>query len=284
MMYYPFGFDDNSFMESQYASRRSRAAQDEALLRKKMADVEARRRAEQERCYRKLAAQQEVEEERRHQEYMLQLQKIREEAEMKRQRQARARLLQQRQRAEEDQRLAYEAARQSQQSSYLYEDDSDQEDNEPEFHIVRGLDGCLYRMRNPSYHRRQKDSMFKRVRGPNGHLYRVKTENKKEADDMKIDTSFDKENVPSKSRSIPIITNNDKAMDVDSDVNCEVVMTKLQTPREEKNSTKGKRRKSKITVIVEDASDSEYEDDFNSPWRNRRPSPGEWLEPVDYFQ
>jgi hypothetical protein len=39
---------------------------------------------------------------------------------------------------------------------------------------------------------------------------------------------------------------------------------------------------SKRTVIVEDASDSEYEDEeLNSVWCNRRPSPGEWMEPVE---
>ena len=44
-----------------------------------------------------------------------------------------------------------------------------------------------------------------------------------------------------------------------------------------------KKRRSKVTIIVEDASDSEYEDEeMNSVWRNRRPSPGQWMEPVEY--
>merc|ERR1711907_917669 len=47
----------------------------------------------------------------------------------------------------------------------------------------------------------------------------------------------------------------------------------LQSPPEKKKKPKRKR----VTIIVEDASDSEYEDDdYNSPWRNRRPSPGQW--------
>jgi hypothetical protein len=40
-------------------------------------------------------------------------------------------------------------------------------------------------------------------------------------------------------------------------------------------------------MIVEDASESEAEDDeFNSVWRNRRPSAGEWMEmePVESFE
>merc|ERR1719222_1021528 len=47
---------------------------------------------------------------------------------------------------------------------------------------------------------------------------------------------------------------------------------------------KNSSQKRRITVIVEDASDSECESEFDSPWRNRRPSPGEsWLEPVEAF-
>lgn len=41
----------------------------------------------------------------------------------------------------------------------------------------------------------------------------------------------------------------------------------------------------RVTVVVEDASDSEYEDDdrtINDAWRNRRPSPGVLMEPVDF--
>ena len=43
-------------------------------------------------------------------------------------------------------------------------------------------------------------------------------------------------------------------------------------------------RTNKNTIMVEDASDSEYDDDFCSPWRNRRPGPGEsWIEPVELY-
>jgi hypothetical protein len=39
----------------------------------------------------------------------------------------------------------------------------------------------------------------------------------------------------------------------------------------------------KSFVVVEDASDSEDEDDaIKSVWRNRRPSPGNWMEPVEF--
>merc|ERR1711937_1004693 len=39
-----------------------------------------------------------------------------------------------------------------------------------------------------------------------------------------------------------------------------------------------------LTFLVEDASDSECENEFDSPWRNRRPSPGQWMEPVEAFE
>merc|ERR1711862_785610 len=49
-------------------------------------------------------------------------------------------------------------------------------------------------------------------------------------------------------------------------------------------SEKKKNKRKRVTIIVEDASDSEYEDDdYNSPWRNRRPSPGQWMEPVESY-
>lgn len=38
-----------------------------------------------------------------------------------------------------------------------------------------------------------------------------------------------------------------------------------------------------VTVTVEDASDSEYENEYDSPWRNRRPGPGMWIEPVEPY-
>ena len=40
-------------------------------------------------------------------------------------------------------------------------------------------------------------------------------------------------------------------------------------------------RTNKNTIMVEDASDSECDDDFSSPRRNRKPGPGDsWMEPV----
>merc|ERR1719240_2467019 len=54
--------------------------------------------------------------------------------------------------------------------------------------------------------------------------------------------------------------------------------------RERSTSGKDKRKQQKVSVLVEDASDSESEDDdYKSVWRNRRPSPGQWMEPIKSF-
>jgi hypothetical protein len=58
-----------------------------------------------------------------------------------------------------------------------------------------------------------------------------------------------------------------------------VVNPKMRPTMKKKNN-----RKHAVGVIVEDASDSEYEnDEYNSPWRNRRPSQGKWIEPVENY-
>jgi hypothetical protein len=58
-----------------------------------------------------------------------------------------------------------------------------------------------------------------------------------------------------------------------------IVVLFINMKEDEDPASKPEKKK---TVIVEDASDSEYEDEeLNSVWCNRRPSPGQWMEPVD---
>merc|ERR1711935_1071322 len=55
-------------------------------------------------------------------------------------------------------------------------------------------------------------------------------------------------------------------------------------PRSQRPRRKRRSRSHMVTVItVEDASDSECENEFDSPWRNRRPAPGMWIEPVEPY-
>jgi hypothetical protein len=59
-------------------------------------------------------------------------------------------------------------------------------------------------------------------------------------------------------------------------------MTEVVHKKKSRKGSKGRKKgRKKITITVEDASDSECDDDFSAPWRNRRPGPGEsWIEPV----
>jgi len=99
------------------------------------------------------------------------------------------------------------------------------------------------------------------LRGLDGRLYRVALKNKDETD------SDSEETVP--------ISN--KCMAAPSEVFKPVVQSSpiREIPK--------KKRSRKVTVLVEDASDDESEhDSFKSVWHNRRPSPGQWMEPVDF--
>lgn len=61
-------------------------------------------------------------------------------------------------------------------------------------------------------------------------------------------------------------------------------VSQTQLKRNINGSTKAqKKTKKRVTVIVEDVSDNEYDDELDSPARNRRPSPGQWMEPVEGF-
>jgi hypothetical protein len=155
--------------------------------------------------------------------------------------------------------------------------------SEPSYQVIRGLDGLFYRVpiemapevstvqQEPSAMKEEKEAPHWIVRGRDGRFYRVTspavTDDKSPPEDI-IPTA-----------SVP-------------EVDPEVVASALERPLKMKENTdpapkpkctKSKKpRRHRVTVIVEDASDSEYEDEaLNSVWCNRRPSPGEWMEPVE---
>lgn len=214
-----------------------------------------------------------------------------------RQKEAREQMLRLRHQQEEEerQREAYEAARRQraqQQRKYWrpnnsYGDaESSDSDEEPEFHIVRGYDGRLYQIKNPAYQKRRQHEVDQTevVRGRDGRLYRVKKQKQtyQPSQPSQPTTSSSVESDDSTSRDIPI-TKTSATVDIDPEGERIAMETKSKIYRN-KRDKKSKRKKKRITVIVEDASDSEYEDEMNSPWRNRRPDPGEWLQPVENFQ
>lgn len=147
---------------------------------------------------------------------------------------------------------------------------------------------------SPSQHRRHaaEPSHYQIMRGPDGRLYNIAVEPqykepvlpakvqtqeilpdsivlenpafRSETDEKKVTTNdFDPTPVGSLSEKIP-----------------NVKMTEDIAPKKEAKAFRKPRRR-RVTVVVEDASGSEYEDaDKEAVWRNRRPSLGQWMEPV----
>ena len=100
------------------------------------------------------------------------------------------------------------------------------------------------------------------IRGRDGRLYRVALKN---SDDTDSDSDI-KERILNRVRAKQRTTH-------------PITKVPQQPPpiRELAQDT----RRDRFTVTVEDASDDESEQDpFKSVWNNRRPSPGQWMEPV----
>lgn len=107
----------------------------------------------------------------------------------------------------------------------------------------------------------------------------------------------EKEEEVSTSTSVASTTSDDSESESDtSDQEAQVKevapekLHKATVPNDDKPSKQGYNQQPRRTildrkslVVVEDASDSEDEDDIlKSVWRNRRPSPGNWMEPVEH--
>jgi hypothetical protein len=155
--------------------------------------------------------------------------------------------------------------------------------SEPSYQVVRGLDGRLYRVpiemepkvptiqQDPSATAAEAKLPHRIVRGRDGCLNRVATpavtNNKSSPEDIIPTASVLEVSTNVSERPLQMKENEDHAP--------KLMSKESKTPR---------RRRATVlaTVLVEDASDSEDEDqELNSVWRNRRPSPGEWMEPVE---
>jgi hypothetical protein len=149
----------------------------------------------------------------------------------------------------------------------------------PSYQVVRGLDGRFYRVpteiepevptvqEEPSAMKEETKVPYCIVTGRDGNLYRVATpaatNDESPPEDIIPTASVPEGFINASERPLQMMENGDPA-------------PKLMG----KESNKPTR--SRVTVIAEDASDSENEDEeLNSVWRNRRPSPGEWMEPVE---
>jgi hypothetical protein len=156
-----------------------------------------------------------------------------------------------------------------------------------QYQIVRGPGGYLYRV--PV----EVEEEVEYLRGPDGRLYKVVLP-KSSAASATVQPAV----AASKTaRTIPIVkeaeTANSATMKEQQSPTVVAPANQSETPKKQRVEISNERneievkvnkksKRKKITVVVEDASDSEYEDDdLKSVWRHRVPSPSEsWMEPV----
>lgn len=116
------------------------------------------------------------------------------------------------------------------------------------------------------------------VRGSDGRLYRIA-----ESDDRSqtSESTYGSAKQMKTSRTEESSVSDDSFHDA-HDVKVETKPTKTTVTVTKPKRQNSKARRKKVTVIVEDASDSETDDESHSVWRNRVPSPGEsWMEPIE---
>ncbi|GAX19959.1 hypothetical protein FisN_1Lh569 [Fistulifera solaris] len=165
-------------------------------------------------------------------------------------------------------RLARENAlrRQHQRYQRYQHDEEDQEADQ--YFIVRGPDGCLYRVPARSIvnnkHRYQNQELGESTLQEDMH-------EPKEEDEAQVHLSSEEmaNNEVTKEETIP-------SMIVAEEISGEIL--------ESDDASYDESTKAPLVaadVVVEDASDDEEEKELKSIWRNRRPSPGTLMEPVE---
>jgi len=138
-----------------------------------------------------------------------------------------------------------------------------------------------------------EETIYELMRGPDGRVYRVPVGVKR----VPVPPRHILQKVhPSKKENRSPLNKSMENVQKQTEFEANMMTAKDVPPEEREESkqiakkakkTKKSRsgKKKRIQVIVEDASDSETEDEFyKSPWRNRRPSPGAWIEPVEFFE
>ncbi|KAL3942291.1 MAG: hypothetical protein SGBAC_003500 [Bacillariaceae sp.] len=215
---------------------------------------------------------------------------------------------------EEAYRQAYEEAKRRRETEeskqvheYLYGSGSDEaeEENEvrqPIFRKMHGPDGRLYKVKvgekaspEPKPRRRtsqsqprasppQPEDTYQLVRGPDGMIYRVRLQQQPK----------EEETTPRNARSTPTrgsVRNRRASSSASSSFeepssiaedtsSMRIPIRQSRSIRQERLVSGKDKRNKNSSMLVEDASDSESDDDYKSVLRNRRPSPGEWMEPV----
>lgn len=256
-----------------------------------------------ERKRRKQQQQRRLEEERRHRQYLKELREIehRRELEEERERQ------QEQEQQERRQYLAHLA--QKQQEQRLYQQDilrnqratalealrrreqnsrpmNEMEQHQNQYQIIQGLDGNFYMvMLDPKL----KDHTEKGCSGGKRVMHSTNNHGRKKDSTLKSSSSNEEgESVVRPTATINSVTfkdcfNNKNINDKATEV---LEATSKEGTKKTRFVIPNKKRVVKSSVLiggVEDASDSEYEnDEYNDYWHNRRPQPGQWIEPVNY--
>jgi len=140
---------------------------------------------------------------------------------------------------------------------------------------------------------------YQLVRGPDGRIYRLQLEGRERADKREMKQQQKEEGPAAVPSWFPRVNDDEVETDDEKEATAAAVPS-MRIPirtlsissgdgvslrRRSSSSGKKKKKKQKVTVVVENASDSESEEDeYKSAWRNRRPSPGEWMEPVNIIR
>jgi len=262
-------YDDDYYL-SPRAQRELRRRRELEFYRQQEEQEEARRAAYELRR-------------RREQQHLRELQRRRELEEEEQRQRAYYRTQQEKQRRRRGPRREEPVARKNHLSTL------EQEDEPPMYQVVQGPDGRLYRI--PAVQEELKvprRPQYTVMRGPGGRLYRFRTtDSSSDAQDGEPETittrssrddSVEDETFPEQLDSMETLDEeNVPPKDATKKAQHLGKVGTAHTGRSQQ-----RKKKKRLTVIVEDASDSEMEDDeLNSVWRHRRPSPGEWMEPVD---
>lgn len=169
----------------------------------------------------------------------------------------------------------------------------------PEYQLLQGPDGRLYKvMLNPrsfmnSYHDDENEEQeVERFPGSN-KVYSKSTYNQKDIR-MSLSSSPPSSSSPDEDESMnefsskhtPIFKNENRAPEAkDQDYHYLNETTPLNPTKSAKKIEKKKKKKRQSSIIiggVEDASDSECEDEYKDFWHTRRPEHS-WIEPVDFY-
>merc|ERR1712013_378599 len=179
--------------------------------------------------------------------------------------------------------------------------------NLPSYQVVHGPVGSLYRVplkeRNDvvksqsDENRGQKDTpSYQIVRGPDGRLYRVSCSERndvmKSQSNKNRDTNITPSKANSESKEKEVVCtksaskeNDDGSVSSDEWYGGQEIDDGLQKIATDAAEEKNVLSPASPHIIVENVPNEEDEElrEMHSIWRNRTPSPGQWMEPVETY-